>query len=97
MNSVETSIDLRYNIAAMYIAILREDIHTVEQAFAVLEDSKAYLTDEDTLDMIAMRKQGMIYKTIGEVYGISDDTAYGRIRRYKKKTSLDGSPKRSSK
>lgn len=58
---VETVLDLRYNIAALAIAILRDDVITSEDAFAILEGEKR------------------------------------RMKRNKKKTSLDGSPKRSTK
>lgn len=88
---VETSIDLRYNIAAMYIAILSEGIATPEQAFAVVEDTpitKA-TNDEDVLDMIAMRKQGMTYKSIAEIYGSTDSNIYHRIKRYKARKRKD--------
>lgn len=92
----EITFDLRYNIAAMYVAILREDITTPEQAFSVISESVHKLTDEDVLDMIAMRNQGMYYREIGEIYGISDSSVIRRINRHKKETSLDGSPKRST-
>jgi len=93
----ETAFDLRYNIAAIYIAILRDDIATPEQAFAVIENTSIIkaTTDEDVKDMIAMRKQGLTYKAIAGIYGSTDSNIYHRIKRYKKETSLDGRPKRS--
>mgnify|MGYP000853086235 CR=1 FL=1 len=93
---VETSYDLRENIAALCIAILREDITIPEQAFSVIEGKPCKLTDEDTLDMIAMRSQGMHYREIGGIYGISSSGVLRRIDRHKKETNLDGSPKRSA-
>ena len=83
----ETAFDLRYNIAAMYIAILREDIATPEQAFAVISESAYKLTDEDTEDMIKMKEQGMYRRKIGEIYGISPYSVDWRIERYKKRIS----------
>lgn len=83
----ETAFDLRYNIAAMYIAILREDVATPEQAFAVISESAYKLTDEDTEDMIKMKEQGMYRRKIGEIYGISPYSVDWRIERYKKRIS----------
>lgn len=91
----ETVLDLRYNIAAMYIAILSENIATPEQAFAVIEGEKHKLTHEDTLGMVAMHLEGMTYKDIGEIYGINWSTAAKRIQRYKKDLS-SGNLKRSA-
>lgn len=95
----ETAFDLRYNIAAMYIAILREDVATPEQAFAVIENTSIIkaTTDEDVKDMIAMRKQGLTYKAIAEIYGSTDSNIYHRIKRYKEKeTNSSGNLKRST-
>lgn len=91
----ETVFDLRYNIAAMYIAILRDDVATPEQAFAIIEDSVHKLTDKDTADMINMRIGGMSYKEIAEIYGISDSSVIRRIKRYKKRDLSDCHLKRS--
>lgn len=92
MSNIETSMDLSYNIAALCIAILRDDIATPEQAFAILEkrEVKTAYNHEDTEDMIKMRYQGLSYKEIGEIYGISKDAAYWKIRRYKERTNSDG-------
>lgn len=86
---VESSLDLRYNIAAMYIAILREDIATPEQAFAAIEGltiTRIY-NDKDTLDMIGMKEQGLGYEEISQIYGLTKDAVRRRIERYKKRTS----------
>jgi len=83
----ETAFDLRYNIAALCIAILREDIATPEQAFAVISESAYKLTDEDVKDMIKMKEQGMYRRKIGEIYGISPYSVDWRIERYKKRIS----------
>lgn len=79
----ETVLDLKYNIAAMYIAILRDDIVTPEQAFAVIDDlpiTKVY-NDEDALDMISLNEKGYSFSEIGEMYGISKDAVFGRVKR----------------
>lgn len=79
--------DLGYNIAAMYIAILREDVATPEQAFAMIGEIDTRLTEEDTEDMIKMKEQGMYRRKIGEIYGISPYSVDWRIERYKKRIS----------
>lgn len=86
---IQTSIDLRDNIIALYIAILRDDIVTPEQAFAVLEDKsvRKTVTDEDVEDMVAMKEQGLSYGQISEIYGLSWHATRRRIERYKKRTS----------
>ncbi len=82
----DTVLDLRYNIAALYIAILKEGIATPEQAFAVVSNTSVIkaTTDEDVKDMIAMRNQGLTYKQIAEIYGSTDSNIYHRIE-YKKR------------
>jgi hypothetical protein len=95
----ETAIDLRENIAAMYIAILRDDVFTPEQAFRILEGKdivRHRTSNEDTEDMIAMREQGMTYREIGEIYGMAESSVLKRIKNYKKKDLSDGHLKRSS-
>ncbi|SDX05320.1 hypothetical protein [Tepidimicrobium xylanilyticum] len=84
---VESSLDLRYNIAAMCVAILREDIATPEQAFAIISESAYRLTDEDTQDMIKMLEQGMKLEEVGQIYGMTKAGISARISRYKKRTS----------
>jgi|GEM_PF-1244429 len=92
-----TALDLKYNIAAMYIAILRDDIATPEQAFAVLEGKgiKRTYTDQDAEDMIKFKEQGMSYEEIGRIYGYTGSGIKNRVYKYRKKTSLAGGPKRS--
>ena len=50
----ETVFDLRYNIAALYIAILKEGIATPEQAFAVISNTSVIKAtkDEDVKEVI---------------------------------------------
>lgn len=90
---IETTFDLRYNIAALTIAILSNK--TPEQAFAVLTEesmTKVY-SDKDVIDMVRFQKQGMTYREIGEMYGINKDAVRNRMRK-KKKTFSDGSLKK---
>ena len=87
---MQTAYDLRYNVAAMYIAILRDDVFTVEQAFRILEDKdivRHRTSSEDTEDMIAMREQGMTYREIGEIYGMAESSILKRIKNYEKRIS----------
>lgn len=43
------------------------------------------LTDEQLREMAAMREDGMVYKDIGECFGLSASAAYARIKRYKER------------
>lgn len=95
---IEPALDLQYNFAALCIAILREDIATPEQAFAILEEKgiKTAYTDEDVEDMTKLYEQGLCYEEIGRIYGLSKYTIRRRIERYKKRTNSDGNLKRST-
>lgn len=91
----ETSLDLRYNIAAMYIAILKEGITTPEQAFSVLEKTRYKISSKDIEDMIRMQQKGETYKEIAKIYGYSESAIKNKVYRYKKKTNSSGNLKRS--
>lgn len=82
---VETTYDLRFNIAALTIAICSESFMLPEAAFSVLEESKYKIGIEDTEDMLAMREQGVTYRDISDIYGSTDSNIYHRLKRYKKK------------
>ncbi|MDF2608898.1 MAG: hypothetical protein K0R92_372 [Lachnospiraceae bacterium] len=76
------------NYYALLICILKPV--TIEQGFDLLEGhiSNRYnlaITGEDIEDMIRMKQQGMTYREIGSYYGISEEAAYRRIKRYKAK------------
>lgn len=97
----EPAINVRYNIAAFYIAILNDSVTTVEQAFAVLEKTVPTLTKEDTYDMMKMKLEGMSYRAIAEIYGLHSSAVYHRLKRSGlhdkiKKDLSDGSLKRSA-
>ena len=86
----DVDIDTRENVAAMYIAILRDDVFTPEQAFRVLENKdieRHKVSDADVRDMFEMRKQGMTYREIGEIYGLHHSRVYRRIKNYEKRIS----------
>ena len=93
---VETTFDLRDNIAALYIAILREDVLLPEEAFAVISESKYKLTEEDVLDMIRLREQGEPYEEIAEIYGYTVSGIKNRVYKHRKKTRSGGNQKRST-
>lgn len=76
----ESALDLRYNISALVIAILRTDIKTPEQAFAVVADKEHLYTKEDTEDMKKLKAEGMTYEEIGEFYGISKYTVFNKVK-----------------
>lgn len=90
----ENAFDLRYNMAALCVAILNENVATVEQAFNAIEDKQrlSVYNEQDTIDMANMIEKGMTYQEVGDIYGLKRDTIFDRIKRYKKKTSLDDSP-----
>lgn len=76
---------------ALGIAILSKGYLTPETAFLKLFDgcmSQLPFTDEDTQDMIKLRGKGISFKEIGKMYGISDSTAFNRIKRFEKKRGI---------
>ncbi|MDR7856333.1 hypothetical protein [Tissierella sp.] len=81
----ETALDLRYNIAALTIAICSEKYTLPEKAFSIISEEKFKLNDNDTEDMISLREQGTTFRAIGEIYGVSDSDILKRIKRYKAK------------
>lgn len=61
---------------------------TIEQGFDLLDGkiSKVQNTSisrSDVEDMIRMKQQGMTHRAIGELYGLSEEATYRRIKRYK--------------
>lgn len=82
---VETTYDLRYNIAALTLAICSEVFMLPEAAFSTLEDSKFKIGNSDTEDMLALREQGVTYRDIAEIYDSTGSNIYHRLKRYKKK------------
>lgn len=77
-------------LAALCISVLENKFP--EQAFAKLEgkDTKYWLTDEDTLDMIKFRERGYTFKKIGEIYNLGTGAAFHRIESYGKEKKKRG-------
>lgn len=85
MNEVEC---IKTNYYALAIAVIIPEVVSQEIAFGYIENGKkSYSTysDEDTEDMLAMRRQGMKLKDIGSIYGISEAVICHRIRKLLKK------------
>lgn len=81
----ETSLDLRYNIAALTIAICSDKYMLPEEAFAIISGNSHSSGKEDIEDMIEMINQGMSYREIGEIYDTTGSNIFHRVKRYKKK------------
>ncbi len=72
---------MRENWYALFVAIEREV--TVEQAFEIYahgELKNKLITKDDERDMQQMKKQGMTYKDIGKIYGVTACTVCHRIK-----------------
>lgn len=76
------------NYYALYISILK--CLTPEQSFELLSTGriKRECNPEDVEDMIKLKAEGMTYRELSEAYGISEDTAYHRISRWRKGAQL---------
>lgn len=85
MLSTETALDLRYNIAALTIAICSEEFMLPEKAFSVISDESFQLSKDDVEDMIELLNQGMTYRQIAEIYDSTDSNIFHRVKRYKAK------------
>ncbi len=85
MLSTETALDLRYNIAALTIAICSEEFMLPEKAFSIISDENFQLSKDDVEDMIALLNQGMTYRQIAEIYNSTDSNIFHRVKRYKAK------------
>lgn len=81
----ETALDLRYNIAALTIAICSERYVLPEKAFSIISEEKYHLTDEDVEDMLRLRDQGVRLVDVANMYGMSSSDMVHRIKRYKVK------------
>lgn len=75
-----------YGLTALLICVFQNI--TPEQAFRKLEN-KTYkytkLSEEDMLDMLKMRDNGMTLKSIGECYGISESEVCRRLGSFRKR------------
>lgn len=78
---------MKENYYALAVCILRNC--TPEQAFQLLETGKKKRVKKGTcLDVVPerqkLREQGLSYKAIGEIYGMSKDGVYIRLKKAKK-------------
>lgn len=91
----EASLDLRYNIAALTIAICHNQFLLPEQAFSIISDKTHRTTVEDKEDMLRLKEQGLSFNKIGKVYGVTGSNVYKVLNKYKvkKETSLAGTRK----
>lgn len=74
--------DLRYNYFALVLAVYCQC--PAEVAFNRLENpsyKRVSLEPDEVKAMIELKGQGKTYREIGELYGITADAAYNRIRR----------------
>ncbi|MDD4528241.1 MAG: AsnC family protein [Candidatus Margulisbacteria bacterium] len=73
------------NWYALVVAILLKV--PPETSFKMLNEGSrkvsSALNDNDTLDMLKYREDGITFKEIGEMYGISESAAYRRMKYYK--------------
>jgi hypothetical protein len=79
---------IKTNYYALAIAAIVPEVVSQEIAFGYIENGKrsySIYSDEDTEDMLAMRRQGMKLKEIGAMYGISEAVICHRIKKLLKK------------
>lgn len=76
------------NYYALYISIIKR--LTPEQSFELLSTGsiKKQCNPKDVQDMIKLKAQGMTYSELAEAFGISIDTAYHWVSRWKRRTEL---------
>lgn len=81
---------MKENWYAFLICIIRKD-YNIDRSLQVMIDGistkvqNTSIDKADVKDMIQMKQQGMTHKAIGEVYGLSEEATYRRIKRYKEK------------
>lgn len=82
-----SNLDLAENISALIIAILREDVYMVEDAFKILEDLKTigYRKYIDKDELVNLRDMGVTYSELSKIYGLSINTLTGTVSRHRKK------------
>ncbi len=68
---------------ALALCILRNCVS--EQALGLVETGETVrLTEKDSEDMLWLKEQALYYRQIGEMYGITHEAVYGRIKKLKK-------------
>jgi len=50
--------------------------------FKITKKNNVLITKDDVGDMIRMKRQGMTFEAIGEIFGLSKKAAYRRIKRF---------------
>ncbi|MBU5439465.1 hypothetical protein KQI42_15730 [Tissierella sp. MSJ-40] len=85
MSQVESILDLRYNLAALAIAICSEEFMLPDEALSIIEEKKFILGNEDLEDMLRLRDQGVTYRELAEIYNSTDSNIHHRLKRYTKK------------
>ena len=79
------------NWAALCVAILTTN--TVEQSLELIFEGKLsgrILTDEDTEDMRKLKKQGLTYAELGEIYNIGASGICRRLKYEKAVRKING-------
>lgn len=89
---------LKENYYALVLSILKG--WTPEQSFLYFETGEIMrlssirkdITNDDVMDMVALRDQGLTYKEIGDLYNAKKDMIVKRIDRYmtNKKKAVGG-------
>ena len=82
---------MKENYYAFLICILRPV--TIEMSFDLMDGkiTKAQnksVKKNDVEDMIQMKQQGMTHRAIGELYELSEEAVYRRIKRYKERSLI---------
>ena len=77
---------MKENFYALLICILKPD-YTIDKSLQIMIDGlfkkeNTTINKSDIEDMIRL-KQEMTYEEIGEIYGLSKQAVYRRIKRYK--------------
>lgn len=90
-SSIGKVMKMEENWRAFYIATQREV--TPEQAFELYRNGKLgrsnrTISQDEVIDMISFKANGMTYKEIGNMYGLTLTAVYQRIRYYKKKNKV---------
>lgn len=71
---------MEFNWCALAVAILKNVLP--EQAFELMERNvKLTVSNDDVPDMIKMRQQGMTFRQIGDVYGLTASNIFTRIKK----------------
>lgn len=86
-----------YDICECFMALCVAILKKVppERAFDLLDYQSKHsrrfndcITQEDLEDMVKLRNEGVQYWEIGEMYGISKDAAFRRIKKFKEKNEV---------